>query len=719
MRRARATFHPCCEPARARVNPITLLKSYLRRTMDVSAWLRGEETSGASGPSLTLPYQQSAWVFSAVNKVAGPISSVELCWYLEDEEVEDPALESFWKAPALNADGSRMPMEDLLHAMASWLLLRGEAFLVMDSSWLLPFREVQKLGGLTPLVLARPERMRHLYSGGKITGWVWTDEGGAQVQLAVEQVCHVKLFNPYDAYRGLGPLEAAMIAAGADYASAAFAKNVAESNGDQGVYVIAKGGIPTDAQREQIVTQLRAKRARQQQGIFTPCFLSGDITIEDPQVRAMDAAFVAQRAENRKEIAAALGVPASFFDPVASYSIGSASDRFVLIEETCKPLGCKICAGLSAIAERMTGTPLRAKLDWDDHSTMQQVRRERLDGAAKLWAMGMPMAQVNDYLSLDLPEFPGWETGYLPFSVAPVAADPAETDPTTDPAYSEVPPTAANGEVPQDDPEEELKAAVRTYARAESKAALWKSHMTARRGTMKAFESKVTRALMEARRETLANIDAAKAIKRKSIAADFLFDLAKFTGELVASLRTVSANALQEAGQGLYKEIGRDDPFTMPSAEALRFLSLRNTAIAGAAQDMQEKVRASLQEGLTDGDTMDQLSRRVRTVFNGLSDYEAKRIALTETGAAYGKARHEAMTSAGVKYKAWISSHGPNVRPAHEAAEVRYGNDPIPVDEPFIVGGEALMFPGDPNGSAGNVINCQCVQIAVAVPGSE
>jgi hypothetical protein len=32
----------------------------------------------------------------------------------------------------------------------------------------------------------------------------------------------------------------------------------------------------------------------------------------------------------------------------------------------------------------------------------------------------------------------------------------------------------------------------------------------------------------------------------------------------------------------------------------------------------------------------------------------------------------------------------------------------VPLDKPFNVGGEKLMFAGDPKGSAGNVINCRC-----------
>jgi uncharacterized protein with gpF-like domain len=70
------------------------------------------------------------------------------------------------------------------------------------------------------------------------------------------------------------------------------------------------------------------------------------------------------------------------------------------------------------------------------------------------------------------------------------------------------------------------------------------------------------------------------------------------------------------------------------------------------------------------------------------------------------------MKGVGIQYKSWLSSHGPNVRPAHASAEVRYELDPIPVNEPFIVMGERLMYPGDDAGSPGNVINCQCITLA-------
>ena len=70
------------------------------------------------------------------------------------------------------------------------------------------------------------------------------------------------------------------------------------------------------------------------------------------------------------------------------------------------------------------------------------------------------------------------------------------------------------------------------------------------------------------------------------------------------------------------------------------------------------------------------------------------------------------MNHAGVKKKRWVTSGDSEVRRLHRDAGYRY-REGIPVDQPFVLGGDFLMYPGDPNGSAANIINCRCVQVSV------
>ena len=79
------------------------------------------------------------------------------------------------------------------------------------------------------------------------------------------------------------------------------------------------------------------------------------------------------------------------------------------------------------------------------------------------------------------------------------------------------------------------------------------------------------------------------------------------------------------------------------------------------------------------------------------------------------------MGDAGIEYKSWLGSHGPHARPEHQAVEDATIDEPIPVDEPFDVDGEQMMYPLDDSLGAGpgNIINCQCDVIAAEKTGED
>ncbi len=155
--------------------------------------------------------------------------------------------------------------------------------------------------------------------------------------------------------------------------------------------------------------------------------------MKEPGLSAVDAAFVTQRLENRKEIYAAFGVPPSFADAQASYSIGSASDRFRLIEDTCMPLGSKIADGMEQVSQAFLGSgeTIFVEFDWDSHSTMQQVRAERFETATKAVDRGMPWKVAGEYFRLKLPRFAGDGIGRIPFSLQEIEDVSGQQSPDT------------------------------------------------------------------------------------------------------------------------------------------------------------------------------------------------------------------------------------------------------------------------------------------------
>jgi hypothetical protein len=739
---------------------------------------------------LTEPYRRSAWVRAAIDKISGPVASVAVDFYPcgssyfgmpksegrnpkaerrpksegrrpkkksyrtgrgvraldQEQELELPVMMEFLRAPMQGLGYS-----DFVEATQGWLRMAGECFwLLPDDARAVPFPDVAAGVGRTPqVIVARPDRMRHVVDGGELLGWEFTDGKGRRFLLLPSQVIQLKQWNPYDQWRGLGQFEAAALAAESDWLAGRFARNLMANNGDTGPYLIAKNGIPTDEQRKQILADLREKRMAQLRGQFRPMFLTGDISVEDPQVRSVDAAYVAGRIENRHEIFIALGVPPSMADVKAAYSIGSASDFYQLILNTCVPAGDKYCDGLGQLVKLWTGQAVEAFLDWDEHPVFQEVRKERLASVDTLWGKGMPLCEISDYLGLGLPRFEGDEMGYLPFSVSPVDGNNASqgnNEPANNPDLAEPEADAnvmealralagaksgmANGTLQMAEGAgsecccgcsiEERDLVVRD--RDPKEVAHWKESVSKRLPIIKAYRSKFDAALMKARREVLAKIEAKKAVQGKAAAADFMFNILGFTQEFHTSMRGVSLQAVMDAGNQLFKEVGKDDPFKSPAAATMHFMESRENKLSGVPDEVFGRVRDSIQEQIDRGGTMTDIERAVKAEFNSISDGRGKVIAQTETAAAFGFGRHKAMEDADIKWKRWLCSGNSNVRAAHKALNGAI----VAIDEKFTAydpkSGETdqVMHPADEGGAPWNVINCHCVAVSSASgPASE
>jgi hypothetical protein len=740
-------------------------------TQGVPAFWFARSLEYGTAETLYTPYADSPWVRSAIQKISQPVSSCEILftkpsstkvrskgrgkslkqlstsrgiiYRSEDELLDVPQITAWLKEPVRD-----LTYQDFVEASIGWLNMQ-ECFWVMDDAIRIPFPNAAE-NPSAPIRIARPDRMRPTVEDGEIIGWTFIAPGGQTMKLLPDQVVRLRGWNPYDEFRGLGNYRAAHIAAEADWLASKFSRNLMANNGDTSRIISVKGGQPTDTQRAQLIQEFKARREASLRGQSRDVVVGGEVELHNAEMASVDPAFISQRLENRHEIYIAFGVPPSMADIKASYSIGSASDMFQLLINTCIPTGAKFCGALEKLIYKLTGERVEAGLNWDEHPCMQEVRKERLDSIAKLASQGMPMEEINEYLALGMVKYPGWEVGYLPINVTPVLNQDGEVNPALSPKdFSEEnnepgnPPTpdgggqldgdgqpSGDGKPSGDGQPAEVKAmllALRDRAHGHihksggKNKQIWEAHMKLRAAAIKQYQGKVSKLFMAYRAKALkhlASADVGKhlAVSHQKSLVDILFSKEHFSRELLEALEPVTQSVLQRAGEELYTEIGQDDPWKLAPKTALDFIRGRDKLLEKVGDTAQSQLNTSLAEGLANGDTTEQLTDRVRGVFNKLQNFEARRIAMTETSAAYGFSRHKAMNDAGVEYKSWLSSHGPTVREAHAAAEAQYGDAPIPIDEPFVVDGEDLMYPGDESGSPGNVINCHCIQIAVQNP---
>lgn len=182
------------------------------------------------------------------------------------------------------------------------------------------------------------------------------------------------------------------------------------------------------------------------------------------------------------------------------------------------------------------------------------------------------------------------------------------------------------------------------------------------------------------------------------------------TAELAADLyESVAATAVAR----LTDQFAVD--FTLDNPRMRDFLSARANQLAGqVTTTTYDQIVRAMSEGTIAGETLDEIAARIRHVFDVADTARSVTIARTEVISAYNGATAEFAAEVGtdvVGGQEWIATRDGRTREDHAGAD---GQVVVGVG-PFDVGGEQLEYPGDPNGSPDNIINCRCA-LALLTP---
>jgi len=130
--------------------------------------------------------------------------------------------------------------------------------------------------------------------------------------------------------------------------------------------------------------------------------------------------------------------------------------------------------------------------------------------------------------------------------------------------------------------------------------------------------------------------------------------------------------------------------------------------ITGVAETTRADIVRQVTAGQADGLGVDAIARNIANRVPSISRMRGALIARTETHGAANYAMHQTAKQTGLTLvKEWVAAEDERTRPEHADAN----GQTVAMDEPFMVGGEQLMYPGDSSGSAWNTINCRCSSI--------
>lgn len=158
----------------------------------------------------------------------------------------------------------------------------------------------------------------------------------------------------------------------------------------------------------------------------------------------------------------------------------------------------------------------------------------------------------------------------------------------------------------------------------------------------------------------------------------------------------VSANEFQEPWRAAFRN------------EGILVGAQRVSLVQGTAKKTLIKVYRQLSSDPIFQDSGEVVkAKMLRQQFDKYNKYQAERLVRTEAtnaaNAATMQSAQDIFPGADMQ-KEWISASDERTRAAHREANGQI----VDFNKPFLVKGEALMRPGDPRGSASNVINCRC-----------
>jgi len=716
----------------------------------------GDE-QGESSPAR--PYKQVDLVFNCVNKLIDAVAGMPVVLSTVDARAIEsgPAWDLIFNNPAMSWQ------KFITETVGHYALSRDVFWVFIDKQPGRPPREVHVVSGAQMHAITHNGR-----TDGQLVGWQFRGSD-VPVNFSIEEVYQVKNFNPYDRFHGLGPATASKLNIDYIYAATLFNFASLENGADPGV-ILTTAGRPTPEEIRLLRDTFDARHKGSANAKRT-ALLTGGMDAKTLAMNMVDMQMAELTNLSGARVCSTFGVPPAMVGLVteAQYAHGPAQRDFIFntILPLCSLLSGELTSGLlgrfspdqqqlssksTSIRNRGYRTARRKAIDrqeklflWFDtdvHPTVQEATREIAEQTLKFTQSGVPLNQLIEAhdLPYDVAKIPWGDEWWIPMGQVPASyITEAGPEGILSPSLPEGEP---EGEVDGDNGDQGKDysqtarglAGLLTEQKTEKadqrqRLRLWKNWVISWAGLEREYNSAIRLFFVHQQRLLTAKLKAAlknqKAISTKAdpneIIALVVFDLRVEDGKLRVINNTFYGRAAElGVRQGLAESAGLAGDAFDDAVEQVKRSSrinykrtVSNIRLSKVNQITRDRVAQQLTEGLDKGESLAQLTDRVADTFDA-SRGRALTIARTQTAGAINTGRHESFRHATVAGKSWITSGDDHVRDSHKAAGATYAK-PIPLDQPFIVDGEALAYPGDPSGSAKNIANCRCLEIAAAI----
>lgn len=380
---------------------------------------RPQNPTWDSSSAVTDGMEASTWVYTAVSKNASSVAS--LPWFVERREGKGKWVrdDNTALAPILAAPNEAHAWKDLVEIMTAQTWLAGNTLLA--KSRVTDPRTKQKI--VAELWPVGPHGVAPI-PGGKgqawLTGYEYQNEHGRKVTLAAKDTIHVRFHHPSNPYWGLSPVMAGAQAINSDTAAADWqANSLANMMVPPGAFVYERN--VSEAQVAAAKTKIRETgQYAGSANARSPLFLGGNAKWVPMTLTPQELDYLNSRRFTREEIVALFAVPpplVGIYDKATFANIATAER--IYWETNVTPFAQKLCNAFNRFLVPEYADDLRLAIDTGGVLALLTRLGEKLEIAAKLFAMGVPFNSINERLGLGFEPIDGGEQGWIAGNLQP------------------------------------------------------------------------------------------------------------------------------------------------------------------------------------------------------------------------------------------------------------------------------------------------------------
>lgn len=534
------------------------------------------------------------------------------------------------------------------------------------------------------------------------------------IKFMPDQILHIKMFNPFNPYVGIGNITAARLVLKSDFYARAYNDNILirDETPDN---VITTDQQLTKEQKDEVKERWRKAHGGVNKKDRT-AILSNGFKWQDTFIRQRDMQYIQQIAANAKELSIVFGVPGTMLDgDEINYATARESTAW-LWKHTIIPLVARVAEAFTQFFLPRYGKNLVAA---HDLSTVDALRADMKLMAETIYQFTQTGVPLNDALTLlDIsPEGFPYPWGYEPMTFGMGFGGGGSGGSGLDALLGATETGKAR-----------LPARYNIDLKDAKLAAHWYAYLRRmdEHGRMieAAIEPEVDKIIKEVIGNLRESVHGAE-ILREIHPAAVTFDEDKAQREITKAIDLpLSRVYAAEHDYTMRALTGKSLGYCKASygwdrlgEESTRYVGVMGSHVRLFTGSIKDSISAALRgitpEMLADGLPLSELTTKIREVIGMSEHYRAARIARTETGTVMNAAHYDVYTenSDVVKGPIWVATMSVDTRDTHRALN----GQQVKLGEYFVSpSGVKLRYPHDPKAIgdskavASEVINCQC-----------